>query len=235
MNAPRLATEHSSLARVLEPEVMDTALEAADYDTMDHSQVNRVFAADFLAALAAAGLAADVEVLDLGTGTAQIPIELCRQCPTLRVLAIDLSAEMLKLAARNVAAAGLSERIRLQQVDAKRLPFADGQFAAVMSNSIVHHIPDPRGTLADAVRVLHRPRGLLFIRDLARPRDDAEVQQLVATYAADANDHQRQLFDDSLRAALSVAEIRALVQQLGFDSSTVQATTDRHWTWSAVT
>ncbi len=54
MNAPRLVAEHSSLARVLEPEVMDTALEASDYDTMDHAQVNRVFAADFLAALAAA-------------------------------------------------------------------------------------------------------------------------------------------------------------------------------------
>jgi ubiquinone/menaquinone biosynthesis C-methylase UbiE len=234
MNAPRLAAEQSLLPRVLEAEVMDTALEAADYDTMDHTQVNRVFAADFLAALAAAGLPADVEVLDLGTGTAQIPIELCRQCPTLRVLAIDLSAEMLKLAARNVAAAGLGERIRLQQVDAKQLPFTDGRFAAVASNSIVHHIPEPQKTLADAVRVLRKPGGLLFIRDLARPCEDAEVRRLVQTYAADANDHQRQLFDDSLRAALSVAEIRALVEQLAFDRATVQATTDRHWTWSAV-
>ena len=33
------------LPRVLEPEVMDTAEEARDYDAMDHSQVNRVFVA----------------------------------------------------------------------------------------------------------------------------------------------------------------------------------------------
>ena len=37
------------LDRVLEPEVMDTEDEARDYDAMDHSQVNRVFVADFLA------------------------------------------------------------------------------------------------------------------------------------------------------------------------------------------
>ncbi len=229
-----LAPDESTLPRVLEPEVMDTAAEAAAYDAMDHGEVNRRFAADFLAALEDAGLAPDVEILDLGTGTAQIPIELCRQSPTLRVLAIDLSVEMLRLAKQNVARAGLADRIRLQLVDAKRLPFADGQFAAVASNSIVHHIPEPLGTLREAVRVLRRPGGLVFIRDLARPLDDARVRQIVDMYAADANDHQRQLFEDSLRAALSVADIRELVTQLGFDGNSVRATTDRHWTWSTI-
>jgi ubiquinone/menaquinone biosynthesis C-methylase UbiE len=228
------APDESTLPRVLEPEVMDTAAEAAAYDAMDHSEVNRRFAADFLAALNDAGLPPDVEVLDLGTGTAQIPIELCRQSSTLRVLAIDLSVEMLRLAEQNVDHAGLADRIRLQLVDAKQLPFADGQFAAVVSNSIVHHIPEPLGTLQEAVRVLRKPGGLIFIRDLARPHDDARVRELVDAYAADASDHQRQLFDDSLRAALSVAGIRALVTRLGFDGRSVQSTTDRHWTWSAM-
>ena len=41
------------------------------------------------------------------------------------------------------------------------------------------------------------------------------------------------LFEDSLRAALSVEEIQALVSELGFAGSTVVATSDRHWTWSA--
>lgn len=215
-----------------EPEVMDTAQDALDYDQMDHSEVNQRFAADFLGALAAAGLSADLEVLDLGTGTAQIPIELCRQSAKLRVVAIDLSAEMLKLAAENIAREGLADRIRLELVDAKQLPFADEAFAAVISNSIVHHIPAPEYPLAEAVRVTRRG-GLLFIRDLARPRDDFSVARLVRMYAAGCNEHQRQLFDDSLRAALSVGEIRSIVSHLGFDRATVQATSDRHWTWTA--
>jgi ubiquinone/menaquinone biosynthesis C-methylase UbiE len=229
-----LARDRSSLARVLEPEVMDTPDEARDYDAMDHGDVNRRFAADFLAALCAAGLDDDVEVLDLGTGTAQIPIELCAQNPRVRVLAIDLAEEMLRLAARNVQRAGLTGRIHFERVDAKRLPFDAARFAGVMSNSIVHHIPRPEVALAEALRVVKKPGGLVFVRDLARPFDEAEVRALVASYAAGSNAHQQKLFEDSLRAALSVEEIRALVSALGFDASSVQATSDRHWTWSAV-
>ena len=73
----------------------------------------------------------------------------------------------------------------------------------------------------------------MFVRDLLRPADDAAVNHLVATYAAGAAPHQRQLFDDSLRAALSLEEIRALVERLGQSPAAVQATSDRHWTWSA--
>ena len=228
------APDRSRLTRVLEPEAMDSSDEAREYDAMDHGEVNRRFVAELLVALRAAGLPDDVEVLDLGTGTAQIPIELCRQNPKARVLAIDLAEEMLRLAERNVAAARLSGRIRLQQVDAKRLPFADGQFAVVMSNSIVHHITEPSTALAEAVRVLRSPGGLFFVRDLARPFEDAQVGQLVATYAADCSDRQRQLFDDSLRAALSVEEIRQLAIELGCDPQCVTATSDRHWTWQQI-
>lgn len=215
------------LTRVLETEVMDTPEEALAYDAMDHSQVNRVFVTDLLAA----GLS-DGETLDLGTGTALIPIELCRRHESARVLAIDLSTSMLDLARANVEVAGLTDRIMLDRVDGKQLPYADGRFANVMSNSIVHHIPEPYGALADAWRVL-AAGGLMFIRDLLRPADDATVGHLVATYAADATPHQRQLFDDSLRAALSLAEIRVLVERLGQSPDAVMQTSDRHWTWSA--
>ena len=146
-------------------------------------------------------------------------------------MAIDLADEMLKLARLNVEAAGLQDRIRLDRGDGKRLPYADGTFAAVISNSIVHHIPQPRDVLAEALRVV-RPGGLIFIRDLLRPVDDATVRQLVDTYAAGANDHQRFLLDASLRAALSLDEIRELAVLLGFAPESVRATSDRHWTWS---
>ena len=61
--------------RVLEPEVMDTAEEARDYNAMDHSEVNRWFVDDFLL-LAPDWQQARPEwsVLDVGTRTALIPI-----------------------------------------------------------------------------------------------------------------------------------------------------------------
>src|SRR5947207_183966 len=81
------------LVRVLEPEVMDTPEEARDYDAMDHSAVNRLFVDDLLAAGVVPATADDqpvAEILDLGTGTALIPIELCRRCADCRVMAVDL-------------------------------------------------------------------------------------------------------------------------------------------------
>jgi len=216
-----------TLQRVLEPEVMDSSAEAEAYDSMDHSDVNRKFVDDLLACGNIAG-----DVLDLGTGTALIPIELCRRVPDGRVIACDLSTHMLDLARYNIEVRGLTQRILLYFVDAKSLPYQDSQFDLVMSNSIVHHIPEPMNLLREAVRVCKRG-GLLFIRDLLRPDDDATVKQLVNLHATDANEHQRQMFEDSLRAALRLDEIRPLVEQLGFDPAAVQATSDRHWTWVA--
>jgi ubiquinone/menaquinone biosynthesis C-methylase UbiE len=215
------------LQRVLEPEVMDSAEEARDYDAMDHSQVNRVFVEDFLATWDGNG-----PMLDVGTGTAQIPIELCRHAPKAQIVAIDLAEHMLQVGRDNVRKAGLADRIRLERQDAKHLPYPDHSFAAVTSNSIVHHIPEPGKVLAEMVRVVRRG-GLLFVRDLLRPPSDEIVHRLVSTYAGDANAHQQKMFEESLRAALSLEEIRALVSALNFDPLTVQQTTDRHWTWRA--
>lgn len=217
------------LSRVLEVEAMDSAAEAADYNAMDHSAVNALFVADLLATGVFAGKES-LEVLDIGAGTALIPIELCRRTPECRVLAVDLAAHMLDLAKYNVEAAGLTHRIQLAQIDAKALPFSNGRFDVVMSNSIIHHIPEPIHALREAVRVT-RPFGLLFIRDLQRPDDEDSLAQLVQTYAGSENAHSQKMFADSLHAALSLEEIRGLVGKLGFPAESVQQTSDRHWTF----
>jgi len=216
------------LDRVLEPEVMDTAEEARDYDSMDHSHVNRIFAADFLAAWNRQN-----PILDVGTGTAQIPIEICQQSPDTLVTGIDLSEQMLKIGRDNVQKATLGSRITVKLCDAKGLPFSEGAFGSVISNSIIHHIPEPANAFGEMVRVT-RQGGCLFVRDLLRPPTRETLIQLVALYAGDANAHQQKMFAESLHAALSLDEVRSHVTALGFRADTVQATTDRHWTWSAV-
>lgn len=224
-----------SLPRVLEVEYMDTVEEAAAYDAMDHSHVNRLFVADLLAALGGRSADADaamLDVLDLGAGTARIPIELCQQHADARVLAVDAAVQMLELARYNVEIAGLIERVQLLQADAKRLPFRDGLFHVVISNSILHHIPEPLLVVREAARVT-APGGLLFFRDLLRPASAEQLRDLVEQYAGAEAPAARQMFADSLHAALSLSEIRELVATLGFAPESVQATSDRHWTWSA--
>jgi ubiquinone/menaquinone biosynthesis C-methylase UbiE len=214
------------LPRILEPEVMDTPEEAHDYDTMDHSAVNRVFVADLLAVWDGRN-----PVLDVGTGTALIPVELCKTHPTATVVAIDLAEHMLAVARDNVARAGFAARIRLEKANGRALAYGDGSFSAVMSNSIVHHIPEPIQTIREMVRVC-AVGGTIFVRDLMRPADRGTLNQLVEMYAGDANAHQKKMFSDSLHAALTLDEIRDLVGRCGFDPASVRATTDRHWTWS---
>jgi len=218
-----------SLERVLETEAMDSLEEALDYDQMDHFDVNRAFVDELLA-----WGPIHAEILDVGTGTARIPIELCVHNERGCVLAVDLSVNMLDIARNNVELASLTDRIMLDRIDAKRLPYEIGRFEAVISNSLVHHIPEPFPVLAELVRVTARG-GLVFVRDLLRPNNDSDLDGLVEEYAGDENAHARQMFRDSLRAALDLAEIRALVQQLGFDADSVQATSDRHWTWATPT
>ena len=221
------------LPRTLEPEVMDTPDEARDYDAMDHADVNRVFVRDFLELAGSERLGADPHALDVGTGTAQIPLELCRQDASWRVTAVDLSREMLKLAERHVAAAGLRNRVQVVFADARRLPFRDGGFGAVMSNSIVHHIPEPGPVLTEMRRLL-RPGGVLFVRDLLRPADEDTVERLVAQYAGGENEHARAMFRASLHAALTLDEVRQWLAAAALPRGWVRQTSDRHWTAAGI-
>src|SRR3990172_5198096 len=106
------------LTRILEPEVMESDEDAREYDAMDHAAVNAVFVADLVEAVTDWSLkrpvcidTASLTILDLGAGTAQIPIELCRRVPNLRVVAVDAAESMLAVARANVKVAGFTERI----------------------------------------------------------------------------------------------------------------------------
>jgi ubiquinone/menaquinone biosynthesis C-methylase UbiE len=219
------------IPRTLEPEVMDTEAEAVDYDAMDHRAVNTRFAEDFAGCCRALGQPPS-RILDVGTGTAQIPIEIAglAEFMSSRIVAVDMAEEMLRIGRRNVAAAGLEDRIQLELADAKRLPHAAASFDAVVSNSIIHHIPEPLGVLREMVRVLAKPGGVLFVRDLMRPEDYGAVEQIVATYAGEANAHQQQMFRDSLCAALALDEVREMLRVLNLPVGWVSQSSDRHWT-----
>jgi ubiquinone/menaquinone biosynthesis C-methylase UbiE len=217
------------IPRILETEVMDTLEEAEGYDAMDHREVNARFVDDLLAALPDSVERRRLQVLDSGTGTALIPIEILKRRNDLRIVAVDMAENMLAIARKNVCAAGLEAAITLESADAKALPYTDATFDAVISNSIVHHIPRPVEALREMRRVL-KPGGLLFVRDLLRPDDDRGVEELVSRYAADADAAQRGMFRDSLRAALTLPEVQSLLREIGFDTAAVRQTSDRHWT-----
>jgi ubiquinone/menaquinone biosynthesis C-methylase UbiE len=216
------------LNRQLEPEAMDTPEEAQDYDAMDNASVNAGFVADFLAAH---GPCRGGAILDVGTGPARIPIALCLADPRANVLGIDLARHMLDKARENVAEARLADRIKLELVDAKGVPYPDGQFEAVLSNTIIHHIPDPAPALAEMVRLIE-PGGTLMVRDLCRPQDEVAVAILVRTYAGEESPGAQELYQASLRAAFTLEEVRGMIVALGLSGEDAVMSSNRHWTWT---
>ncbi|MCU0720992.1 MAG: class I SAM-dependent methyltransferase [Pirellula sp.] len=215
------------LNRVLEPEVMDDQREAVAYNDMDHRAVNERFASDLLAI---PDLGTDW--LDIGTGTALIPVELCRRTDSsVRIMAADASYWMLEIARYNIEIHQCISRVQLHLGDAKKMIFEKNYFDTVFSNSLVHHLPEHDQFFQEVIRVL-RPNGVLFLRDLYRPSNATQLDELVKLYGGD-DSCGSDLFRQSLLAALTIEEVRTIVQPLGIPSECVMATSDRHWTLAA--
>ena len=203
---------------------MDTWLEATAYDAMDFESVNTGFATDAIDLDPYA-----IKILDVGTGTARIPILMCQQRPQYLITGIDLAQSMLIIGQRNVAEAGLNQRIRLERVDSKRMPYPDLEFDMIVSNSLVHHIPDPLSFFQEIKRLV-RPGGAILIRDLIRPESEDIVNELVAKIGEEYDTHQQQLFRDSLKAALTLVEVQELIDRAGLAQVKLTQSSALHWT-----
>jgi ubiquinone/menaquinone biosynthesis C-methylase UbiE len=212
------------MQRVLEPEVMDTPEEAVEYDAMDFTEVNTAFA-DRAIQLGPS----TAKVLDAGTGTARIPILICQRCPQWQITAIDLAQSMLQISTNNVKEAGLEQQITLELIDAKQLPYPDGQFDVVISNSLIHHLADPLPFLKELKRVI-KPNGAILIRDLIRPPSEEVINTLVEGIGTEYDEHQKMLFRDSLHAAFTLDEVNQLISDAGLEDVKVYQSSDRHWT-----
>ncbi|CAA9225291.1 Ubiquinone/menaquinone biosynthesis methyltransferase UbiE @ 2-heptaprenyl-1,4-naphthoquinone methyltransferase [uncultured Coleofasciculus sp.] len=212
------------MQRITEPEVMDSPQEAIEYDAMDFLDVNTAFAESAIALCPPTAL-----ILDAGTGTARIPIIMCQRRPQWQIIGIDLAQSMLEIARQNVEQAGLQQQIKLELVDAKQMPYPEAHFDMVISNSIIHHLPNPLPFLQELKRVL-KPNGAIFLRDLMRPNTQEILEEIVNKYAADCNEHQKMLFRDSLHAAFTLDEINELMQQASLENVHIYQSSDRHWT-----
>lgn len=212
------------MERILEPEVMDTEAEALEYDSMDFLAINTLFAQR------AVELGSRIaQVLDLGTGTARIPILIAQARPEWQIVAIDLAESMLAIARKNVVSAKLETQIQLELIDTKQLPYPSSSFDGVISNSLIHHLPDPLPFFRELKRVL-KPKGFLLLRDLLRPHSPAITDAMVAEIGTEYSPHQIQLFRDSLGAAFTLEEIQSFVETVGLSDVKVYQSSERHWT-----
>lgn len=217
------------MQRIPEPDLMDDKAQARAYAQADftepHDNFIRLFQAQW------PGRDIHGRVVDLGCGPADIAIRFARAFPHCEIDGIDGADAMLAFGIKAVAAAGLSKRIDLIHSYLPDDELMAASYDAVISNSLLHHLQDPM-TLWQTVRACAAPdteAGTpVFIMDLMRPENEADVLRLVEQYVANEPEILRHDFQSSLFAAYTVDEVRAQLTAAGLDSLKVEAVSDRH-------
>ncbi|GLV60638.1 methyltransferase [Dictyobacter sp. S3.2.2.5] len=159
--------------------------EVAEHWQQDVERRRRIFAPATQHMLEAAELKPGQHVLDIGAGTGDQSILAAQRVgPNGSVLATDISAEMLKIAAQVVKREGLTT-ITTRVMDARQLDLPDNTFDAVISRLALMLIPNRQLAFREIHRVL-KPGGKLAALVWSTPEKNPLFSlplAIVSTYA----------------------------------------------------
>jgi ArsR family transcriptional regulator len=106
----------------------------------------------------------DLRVLELGTGTGVLAVELARR--GIHVIAVDHAPRMIDAARAKIQESGLPG-IELRRGDASQLPLEDSEVDASFAHMVFRYLPRPREALHELARVT-RPGGLVVLIDFTQ-------------------------------------------------------------------
>ncbi|MEA2519908.1 MAG: arsenite methyltransferase [Chloroflexota bacterium] len=151
-------------------------------------------------------------VLDLGSGGGiDVILSARRVGPTGRAIGLDMTDEMLELAVRNAAEAGV-DNVEFVRGTIESIPLPAASIDVVISNCVINLAADKGAVFAEIARVL-RPGGRVGVSDVVA--DDA----LSPTDRAD-----RGSYSGCIAGALSFAEYRAGLTAVGLTDVSITAT-----------
>lgn len=200
------------LPRVPEPEVMDDSAEVEAYSRSASQtyleKIDDTFVDHAIRLIAGRERG---RAIDIGTGPGQIVIKLAERLTRWKFVGVDRSPGMIAHSRANLegAGSGLAGRVEFEVADGNKLPFPDASFDFVMSNSVLHHLEEPRHLLSEMAR-LAKPSGAVLLRDLRRP-GRFEHPFHVRWHGRYYSGTMRKLYHDSVRAAYTIPELELLL------------------------
>ncbi|MFZ0035500.1 MAG: class I SAM-dependent methyltransferase [Sedimentisphaerales bacterium] len=147
-------------------------------------------------------------IVDLGSGTGFLSIEIAKRLPRLRVYGIDLSSQMVKIAKRHTQ--GITNA-KFELADAAALPFGDDSIDFIVSTGSLHHWNKPAKVFDECYRVLKKD-GQGWIYDPCRDALNENVEQakkdygflvyLILTKVTELHGFSQQEYDSKIKAIL---------------------------------
>lgn len=214
------------MQRIPEPELMTDPAQAAAYARADfaapHQRFVDLFAEKF------PGLAVRGFVLDLGCGPGDVALRFAKAHPACQVHGVDGAPAMLEAAHLcHACHPGLRDRVHLMFGRLPDVVLPRPAYDAVISNSLLHHLPDPR-VLWRSITRWAAPGAPVFVVDLRRPADLPEARRLADRYAAGEPAVLQHDFYHSLLAAFTPEEIQNQLKLARLDHLRVEVPSDRH-------
>jgi phosphatidylethanolamine/phosphatidyl-N-methylethanolamine N-methyltransferase len=98
-------------------------------------------------------LSSQMSILDIGTGTGEIPISIYENVKSID--AIDFSSEMIRLAQNKIDAKGI-KNIKFIVQDGNHIDKADSSYDAILISNLLHIVPEPKDILLEAKRLIKK-------------------------------------------------------------------------------
>lgn len=173
----------------------------------------------------ALGDARPQRILDVATGTADMPILLANSIPSVKeIVGVDYSAEMLRIGEDKVKSERLNKTVRLLPCNAELLPFEDETFDSVTCAFGIRNFAHRERALSEMLRVL-RPGGRLCILELSIPRNrllrigyNAYTNSVIPFLGKHVakNEKAYQYLTRSIKAMPQYERMVAIIQSVGF-------------------
>lgn len=152
-------------------------------------------------------------VLDIGTGSGRLAIELARAKGTrFDIVALDISENMLRKARENARRYGVEDKIKFLAATAAALPFADNSFDLVISYASLHHWFKPLAVFDEVARVT-RETGHAIIRDNKRVYQSAAWRAVIWLISRFMNRRHRENWPKAILASYTIPEVQEILRR----------------------